>query len=69
MGGPLGVPKEEGWFYSRGKRQKKKKENKKMERYEVRRSNGNDIEAKRNEASIIRHFLYRSKTNKLILKL
>ncbi len=32
-------------------------------------SNGNDIEAKRNEASILRHFLYRSKTNKLILKL
>jgi hypothetical protein len=32
-------------------------------------SNGNDIEAKRNEASIIRHFLYRSETNKLILKL
>jgi hypothetical protein len=32
-------------------------------------SNGNDIEAKRNEASILRHFLYRSETNKLILKL
>ena len=32
-------------------------------------SNGNDIEAKQNEASIIRHFLYRSETNKLILKL
>jgi hypothetical protein len=32
-------------------------------------SNGNDVEAKRNEASILRHFLYRSETNKLILKL
>ncbi len=32
-------------------------------------SNGNDIEAKRNEASILRHFLYRSKTKKLIPKL
>ncbi len=32
-------------------------------------SNGNDIEAKRNEASILRHFLHRSETNKLILKL
>jgi hypothetical protein len=32
-------------------------------------SNGNDIEAKRNEASILRHFFYRSETNKLILKL
>jgi hypothetical protein len=32
-------------------------------------SNGNDIEAKRNEASILRHFLYRSETKKLILKL
>ncbi len=32
-------------------------------------SNGNDIEAKRNEASILRHFLYRSETNKLILKI
>ncbi len=32
-------------------------------------SNGNDIEAKRNEASILRHFLYRIETNKLILKL
>ncbi len=32
-------------------------------------SNGNDIEAKRNEASILRHFLYRSETIKLILKL
>jgi hypothetical protein len=36
---------------------------------EVDISNGNDIEAKRNEASILRHFLYRSETNKLILKL
>jgi hypothetical protein len=35
----------------------------------VMRSNGNDIEAKRNEASILRHFLYRRETNKLILKL
>jgi hypothetical protein len=35
----------------------------------VRISNGNDIEAKRSEASIIRHFLYRSEANKLILKL
>ncbi len=33
------------------------------------RSNGNDIEAKQNEASILRHFLCRSETNKLILKL
>jgi hypothetical protein len=32
-------------------------------------SNGNYIEAKRNEASILRHFLHRSETNKLILKL
>jgi hypothetical protein len=32
-------------------------------------SNGNDIEAKQNEASILRHFLYQSDTNKLILKL
>ena len=32
-------------------------------------SNGNDIEAKRNESSILRLFLYRSETNKLILKL
>jgi hypothetical protein len=32
-------------------------------------SNGNDIEAKRNETSILRHFLYRSETKKLILKL
>ncbi len=32
-------------------------------------SNGNDIEAKQNEASILRHFLYRSETNQLILKL
>jgi hypothetical protein len=32
-------------------------------------SNGNDIEAKRNEASIIRHFFYQIETNKLILKL
>ncbi len=32
-------------------------------------SNGNDIEAKQNEALIIRHFFYRSKTDKLILKL
>ncbi len=32
-------------------------------------SNGNDIEAKRNEASILRHFLYRSETKKLIPKL
>ncbi len=32
-------------------------------------SNGNDIEAKQNEASILRHFLYRSETKKLILKL
>ncbi len=35
----------------------------------VKSSNGNDIEAKRNEASILRHFFYRSETNKLILKL
>ncbi len=35
----------------------------------IRCSNGNDIETKRNEASIIRHFLYRSKSNKLIPKL
>jgi hypothetical protein len=32
-------------------------------------SNGNDIEAKRNKASILRHFLYRRETNKLIPKL
>ncbi len=32
-------------------------------------SNGNDIKAKRNEASIIRHFLYRRETNKLIPKI
>ncbi len=32
-------------------------------------SNGNDIEAKRSEASIIRHFLYQSETNKLILEI
>ncbi len=38
-------------------------------RYLILTSNGNDIEAKRNEASIIRHFLYQSETNKLILKL
>ncbi len=37
--------------------------------YSQNSSNGNDIEAKRNEASILRHFLYRSETNKLILKL
>jgi hypothetical protein len=35
----------------------------------IQASNGNDIEAKRKEASILRHFLYRSETNKLILKL
>jgi hypothetical protein len=33
----------------------------------IRGSNGNDIEAKRNEASIIRHFFYRSETKELIL--
>jgi hypothetical protein len=36
---------------------------------EVLTSNGNDIETKRNKASIIRHFLYRSESNKLIPKL
>jgi hypothetical protein len=36
--------------------------------YNISISNGNDIEAKQNEASILRHLLYRSETKKLILK-
>jgi hypothetical protein len=35
MGGPLGVSKEGGWLYSKGKRQNNER-NEKMESYEVR---------------------------------